>query len=485
MGDRDELKPSKRNSGGDNSEGNKIKVETSEVEKLLKEGKIDEALKIAGKGDIGLLNKVGIGFAEKEKFPHALNLFNRILEIDSKETIGYYNRGLVYNLQKNYQEAIADYTKAIELDPKYADAYNNRGTVYAEQKQLQKAIEDFNKTIKLDLKFPESYYNRGLVYYEQKQFQKAIADYTKAIELDPKDAETCYNRGLVYYEQKQFQKAIADYTKAIELDPKFSEAYNDRGNVYSDLKKYQKAIEDYNRAINLNLEYADAYNSLGFVYFKQQEFQKAIENFTKSIELDPKEELGYSNRGESYYEFGKEENTNKYLKKSKRDLEEAIRLNSEFGEAHNLLGIISAELGDTKEAGDCFEKAIKYEPNNPKFHRNLIKLETGSGKKTRDWWTWWFGGSIIKKLFAGGLIFISMFGICIAMFRNLICGCSIDISIVFLIICLLVLLVFPEIRSVNAGSVGLEKWSSTPQVHVSVSASELISSGSSPSGFKN
>ncbi|RLJ00271.1 MAG: hypothetical protein DRP06_02300, partial [Candidatus Aenigmatarchaeota archaeon] len=70
--------------------------------------------------------------------------------------------------------------------------------------------------------------------------------------------------------------------------------------------------------------------------------------------------MAYCNRGEAYYKLGKDEETKKYLGRAKRDIEEVIKLNSEFSETHNLLGVIFADKNEFQEAGKRFEKAIKF-----------------------------------------------------------------------------------------------------------------------------
>ena len=42
----------------------------------------------------------------------------------------YYNLGVAYSNQKNYEEAISSYKKSIELNSEYADAYYNLGNAW-------------------------------------------------------------------------------------------------------------------------------------------------------------------------------------------------------------------------------------------------------------------------------------------------------------------------------------------------------------------
>ena len=52
----------------------------------------------------------------------------KAIEIDPMLAQAYYNRGIGYDKQKDFSQAIADFTKAIAINPKYAQAYTNRGS---------------------------------------------------------------------------------------------------------------------------------------------------------------------------------------------------------------------------------------------------------------------------------------------------------------------------------------------------------------------
>jgi len=106
-----------------------------------------------------------------------------------------------------------------ELDPKNSLAYYNRGIFYYHKEQYDQALADFNKAIELDSKNSWAYNNRGLVYYDKEQYDRALADFNKAIELDPKNSLAYYSRGLVYKVKEQYDQALADFNKAIKLNP--------------------------------------------------------------------------------------------------------------------------------------------------------------------------------------------------------------------------------------------------------------------------
>jgi hypothetical protein len=137
--------------------------------------------------------------------------FNKAIEINPSDADAYYNRGVVYHGEGQYDQAISDYTKAIEIDPRYANAYNNRGLAYGKGKeQYDKAISDFSKAVEINPRHAEAYNNRGFTYYIKGQHDKAISDYSKALEINPTDGMAYVNRIVAYIEKKEYEKAWDD-----------------------------------------------------------------------------------------------------------------------------------------------------------------------------------------------------------------------------------------------------------------------------------
>ena len=95
----------------------------------------------------------------------------------------YYNRGVDYYNQKQYESAIQDYNKTIELNPNYTLAYNNRGVAYLSLRNFNQAIADATKAIQLNPNYAKSYQLRGLCYQALGETAKAQADFAKAKEL--------------------------------------------------------------------------------------------------------------------------------------------------------------------------------------------------------------------------------------------------------------------------------------------------------------
>ncbi|MCB0336824.1 MAG: tetratricopeptide repeat protein, partial [Bdellovibrionales bacterium] len=59
---------------------------------------------------------------------------------------------------------------------------------------------------------------------------------------------------------------------------------------------------------------------------------------------------------------------------AKRNLDKAIRADSENGLAYNNLGVLYQRMGETKKAKQAFTYATRRDPNNKMFQSNLEQL---------------------------------------------------------------------------------------------------------------
>jgi len=97
----------------------------------------------------------------------------------------YTNRGVEYEIKKDFDKAIADHDQAIKIDPKNPAAYNNRGNAYAGKQDWEHAIADFDMAIKLNPKYAEAFFNRGQAKRNKGDFTGSETDIAQAKELQP------------------------------------------------------------------------------------------------------------------------------------------------------------------------------------------------------------------------------------------------------------------------------------------------------------
>jgi tetratricopeptide (TPR) repeat protein len=119
------------------------------------------------------------------------------------------------------------------------------------------AIGDYSDAIASDTLEPEmlanALLNRGLAYQQVAEQEKALADYSSALALNvmaPSLRSTAlYNRGLVYQKLNNVPKSVEDFTAALLINPEFSQAFYGRANALRDSGQLLFALSDYERAL--------------------------------------------------------------------------------------------------------------------------------------------------------------------------------------------------------------------------------------------
>jgi tetratricopeptide (TPR) repeat protein len=136
-------------------------------------------------------------------YNHALYLFENKKEDQKTAPLGkqeiaqvYFERGIILNKQKKFQEAVKDYDMCCDLDRLHEDAYFNRGVIYSrELKQPDRAFNDFEHVLKFVEDVP-TLTERAVLNISLNNIDAARTDLNRVLELQP-DNEVGY--GLLEY----------------------------------------------------------------------------------------------------------------------------------------------------------------------------------------------------------------------------------------------------------------------------------------------
>jgi Tfp pilus assembly protein PilF len=118
------------------------------------------------------------------------------------------------------EEALAEFDKALALDPHNAEALYNRGLLYQNEKQHQSAIDDFTSANGLTPQRAEPLLARAISYLALDKIREAATDLDEAVQADPQNAQIWTTRGLAYERLGDKTKAAGSYARAINLRPK-------------------------------------------------------------------------------------------------------------------------------------------------------------------------------------------------------------------------------------------------------------------------
>ena len=118
------------------------------------------------------------------------------------------------------EEAVAEFASALALDPHNVEALYNRGLLYQSEKQHQPAIDDFTAANGLTPQRAEPLLARAISYLALEKVKEAVADLDEASGDDPQNAQIWTTRGLAYERLGDKAKAASSYARAIAIRPR-------------------------------------------------------------------------------------------------------------------------------------------------------------------------------------------------------------------------------------------------------------------------
>ena len=119
--------------------------------------------------------------------------------------------------KKQALDAFNDFNKAIAIRPDNAQAYYNRGLLYQSQRQHQYAIDDFSTAIGLSQNEAEPFIARGLSYMAINDFKAAASDLDDAVSAEPQSLQAWTTRAFAYERLGDKEKAAGSYARALNI----------------------------------------------------------------------------------------------------------------------------------------------------------------------------------------------------------------------------------------------------------------------------
>jgi len=219
-------------------------------------------------------------------FKNAITVWSDVIKKYPEEYTAYYNRGLEYNEQENYDKALIDFNMTVRLNPGYAKARMYRAIIIDRRGNHLEALNDLNIAISLDSTHALFFLNRGCVLQNLGKFSESINDLNKAISLKPSYDLAFINRAMDKVALKDYPGAIVDCDSAIAIKqhPRY---YHIRAVSKKMLGNYDRAIVDLNESILLNNNFIPAYIERAYNYFYLKEYDKAVADCEQVLRMEP------------------------------------------------------------------------------------------------------------------------------------------------------------------------------------------------------
>jgi tetratricopeptide (TPR) repeat protein len=282
------------------------------------------------------LNQQAVELYQAGRYPEALDLARRALELDEKAlgpehpdiAVSLSNLAGLYKASGAFDKALPLFQRALAIrekalgpdDPATATSLNNLGTLYWAQGAYQKALPLYQRALKIREKalgpeHPEtsvSLNNLASLYHSLGAYGQALPLFKRALTIrekvlgpdDPATATALSNLAGLYEDQGAYGQALPLYQRSLQIlekalgpeHPRTATSLNNLALVYRNLGKFDQALPLFKRALairekSLGPEHPDtavSLNNLAELYAAQGFYDQALPLYQRALQIREK-----------------------------------------------------------------------------------------------------------------------------------------------------------------------------------------------------
>lgn len=272
--------------------------------------------------------------------------------------------GLMFIQNNLVDDAIDQFEEGIKNDPNYIPAYLHLGKTYLATNDSKKALSIFTQGVTKEKNYADLNCYYGLAAIYEKQYSKSLRAFQQSLKINPEYVEANYNLSLLYFESSiedpennNFPPPSIRIQRGVDhLDKIFKKGYHEFDQLYPKLKKFAE-----------NKKYDLLVKSLH-------------ENRTRIFKGDTDSLWGTSFFLKFMY--GGKGLDNEIIRKYEHKLESTLKINNQYADVWNSLGIIHLIKCRNLflQALSEFKRSLEINPNYDKAKKNK-KLVENDGKE--------------------------------------------------------------------------------------------------------
>lgn len=124
--------------------------------------------------------------AESLYYADVARLFNEAAQISPDDADVHIVLGVLYNLSREYDKAIASFQTALKLKPQDYSLWNKLGATQANSVRSADAILAYQQALDLKPNYVRAWANMGISYANQGMYEQSIRYYVRALAMNPK-----------------------------------------------------------------------------------------------------------------------------------------------------------------------------------------------------------------------------------------------------------------------------------------------------------
>lgn len=304
-------------------------------------------------------NLVGQIYTERNAPTLAIDAYERALAtpgvVQTPEV--HQNVALLYEGQRDWNDALRHYISAIELDSTFAPAFKNAARLYALGNQNERAGRFYLRYNQLVPDDPEGWYGQAEAFASLGSNKLALEAAEKAYSLNSEDPRVRLALARATYLTNDLERAERLYSSVSDTTMYKAADWIKLGQIVMGQKGFDRAEELLNRAIGMEPNNPEAYAAKGKLFLSRAKPDSAVVYYEKALSINPASLVAKINLGVALLQLRRPSDAIKVLR-------EAVELNPNAVATHIYLGQALVMADDLSGALEEYQKALKLDPNS-------------------------------------------------------------------------------------------------------------------------
>jgi tetratricopeptide (TPR) repeat protein len=309
-----------------------------------------------------------------ENLPTAVDLFNRVLQIDPANDAAMYELANLKKLQNDYPRAQQLLEKAVTIAPDNNWYWSALADSYEKNNDIDKLENVFTQLIRLNPDKADNYFDKANVYYHQKKYDEALQVYDQVEKLTGLTDDLLADRQKIYLKQNHTDLAIDQLQKMIDANPVQIKYYLFLSELYSSGNSPDKALKVLQDAEKINNKNGLIHLALADIYRDKKDYESSYNELSVAfaipeVDIDQKIKIvmGYLPK------FPDPD-----AKASALELSRIITVaHPDEAKAWALYGDMLLQNGKTKDAKAMYQKSITLNNQVYDVQEQLVRIEIG------------------------------------------------------------------------------------------------------------
>jgi tetratricopeptide (TPR) repeat protein len=168
-----------------------------------------------------------------------------IIDKSNSRAERFYNKGVSYQQQGDFDNAIDSYKRALSFDPDHKQTHMNLATAYMQVGRYKEAERELIYLSALRPKDPKILFNFALLLYQTGELNSAESKLKRLLDSDPFHLEANLLLASIYEERGDIGQALELYTKAYRTNSTDSRVLYKLGRAFDMNKDKENAIKYY------------------------------------------------------------------------------------------------------------------------------------------------------------------------------------------------------------------------------------------------